>query len=270
MPGSRNWTHAARIAWPILVDVGSRREAITYEQLSGPLDTNPLSVGKALGVIQTYCLENRLAPLTVVVVGKTSGIPGDGFVAWDVGDFEAARDAVAAQNWTLVGNPFTGFDVDEDEDTLAKLIIDDQASAGDVYRKVRDRGIAQRIFRRALLTAYGSCAMCGLTFESALEAAHIVPWKDCGDDEKLAVCNGLLLCASHHKLFDCHEIRIRPNLTIQYYDPNELEGPYSRTDSKFATKLHGKTLNIPGDASLRPDPALIERRRRFAKLKRAI
>ena len=91
MPNTRNWTHAAKIAWPILVEVGSRRDTVTYEQLSIPLKTNPLSVGKALGVIQTYCLENRLAPLTAVVVGKTSGVPGTGFIAWDVDDFDAAR-----------------------------------------------------------------------------------------------------------------------------------------------------------------------------------
>lgn len=265
MPSGRNWTHAARIAWPILVDFGSRRETVTYEQLSVPLNTNPLSVGKALGVIQSYCLENRLAPLTAVVVGKISGLPGNGFIAWDVDDFDAARTAVAAQNWDLVGNPFAGFEAEETEDTLAQRIIDDQAEAGDIYRKVRDRGIAQRIFRRALLKAYGSCAMCGLTFESALEAAHIVSWGNCTDDEKLAIRNGLLLCASHHKLFDCHEITIEPNLTINYYDPNEMDGPYSPTDCKFATELHGNMLHLPGDAALRPDPILIKRRNAYTR-----
>ena len=36
-----------------------------------------------LGLIQNYCIEEKLPPLTILVVDK-SGKPGTGFIAYDV------------------------------------------------------------------------------------------------------------------------------------------------------------------------------------------
>ena len=260
MRKGRNWTHAAGVIWPDLVAAGRNRQTLTYETVAKLITTNPLSVAFALDPIQNYCLENRLAPLTVVVVGKTSGVPGDGFVAWDVDDLAAARDAVQMQNWDLVGNPFEGFGPGDDEHSLASRILVDPAAGGEVYRLVRDRGIAQRIFRQALLTAYEGCALCGLTFPAALEAAHILPWGRCAENERLDVANGLLLCSTHHRLFDDHTFKLGADLTIIYYDPQEDDGPYSEADRALGSVLHGQTLRLPVLEAHHPNGAYIERR----------
>jgi len=110
MKSKKNWMHAARRLWPRLVDVGRKRMTLTYEEAAPGIDTNPLSVRFALGPIQDYCLDNRLPPLTAIVVGKNSGVPGTGFIAWDLDDLEVARDAIAAYNWSLLRNPFQAFD----------------------------------------------------------------------------------------------------------------------------------------------------------------
>src|SRR4051794_10437643 len=141
MKAEKNWTHDAGVIWPHLVEVGGRGQTLTYTGVAGLIGTNPLSVRYALGPIQTYCLENRLAPLTVVVVGKGTGMPGDGFVAWDSDDLDTARDLVQRQNWDLVGNPFAGFGLNDDEESLADELLADPAKRGEIYRQVKDRGM---------------------------------------------------------------------------------------------------------------------------------
>jgi putative restriction endonuclease len=248
------------LIWPLLVEAGRRRESVTYGALAPAIHTNALSVRYALGPIQSYCLENRLAPLTAVVVGKSSRRPGDGFVAWDADDIEAALEAVRLQNWDLVGNPFQGFGPDDDEGSFADTILDQPAARGDVFPRVRDRGVAQRIFRAALLKAYGQCVFCGLSFPAALEAAHILEWRLCSDEEKLDVRNGLLLCATHHRLFDDNTLTLSEGLTVLYCDPLEIEGPYTKTDRRLSVKLHERAIRLPAQPAWAPDASFIRRR----------
>jgi len=48
--------------------------------------------------------------------------------------------------------------------------------SGEIFRKIKTRGTAQIIFRKTLLKAYNSkCAICGISYQSALQAAHIIP-----------------------------------------------------------------------------------------------
>lgn len=269
MSKGRNWVHAAGVVWPMLTKAGAERRTLTYTDVAPVIATNPLSVGYALGPIQAYCIENRLAPLTAIVVGKNTGVPGEGFVAWDVDDLTAAADAIAAQNWDLVGNPFEGFGPNETADSFAEELVNDPARSAEVLRRVRDRGVAQQIFRRALLLAYGRrCAMCGLAFPDALEAAHIVPWGDCDQNRRLDVRNGVLLCASHHRLFDREALSLRPNFQIRYYDPDGTDGRYRKVDRVFSLAVHGEQLRMPKDARHRPDPANIRERMGLARSKK--
>lgn len=49
---------------------------------------------------------------------------------------------------------------------------------------------------------YGRCAVCGNDEIRLLNASHITPWRDCDDNEKTELNNGLLLCPAHDRCFD--------------------------------------------------------------------
>ena len=77
-PSSKHPERAVQ-AWQILVSGGMNRQTFTYKGLSllmygknaaGVLD-------KILGHIAYYCIDNNLPPLTSIVVGASSGTPGD-------------------------------------------------------------------------------------------------------------------------------------------------------------------------------------------------
>jgi hypothetical protein len=61
----------------------------------------------------------------------------------------------------------------------------------------------QNMFREALLDYWGGrCPMTGITELALLRASHIVPWAECGDEQRLDVHNGLLLSALWDAAFD--------------------------------------------------------------------
>ena len=65
-------------AWQILVGNAMNRQTVTYEGLS-KLMYNKKAAGvlaHILGHIAFYCLDNKIPPLTALVVGKGPGKPG--------------------------------------------------------------------------------------------------------------------------------------------------------------------------------------------------
>ena len=116
---------------------------------------------------------------------------------------------------------------------------DDARSWG--WQKILQRR-GQGAFRSALLEAYsGKCAVTGCDVEDALEAAHIVPFAETGDQ---TAENGILLRADIHVLFDVYLLSVDPEtLTI-------VLAPALRSSTYAA--LHGKQLALPDEASLRP------------------
>jgi predicted restriction endonuclease len=63
--------------------------------------------------------------------------------------------------------------------------------------------IGQDIFRDALMTYWGGCCpLTGIADPALLRASHIVPWAECGDEQRLDVHNGLLLSALWDAAFD--------------------------------------------------------------------
>lgn len=253
MAPKKNWYHAAGAVWPVLASAAARRSTITYEQVAPVIPTNPLSVGRALGPIQDYCLANRLPPLTSIVVRKTTGVPGDGFIAWDVDDLMSAHATVFGFNWTLVQNPYGTFGADDTPESLATRLVTNPGDSGELYAKVKVRGVAQDIFRAALRNAYGSkCAICCLSFPNALDAAHIIPWGKATPDQRLDPRNGLLLCSLHHRLFDAGLITLTESGRVAYYDPEMKDGSYSAADKQMTVSLHGKNAHLPTNRELRP------------------
>lgn len=71
---------AARL-WPLLVLSATHRQVMTYE-IAGRLVGIPRQgLGAHLEPIQSYCVLNRLPPLSSLVVSSKTGLPGEGFIA---------------------------------------------------------------------------------------------------------------------------------------------------------------------------------------------
>lgn len=103
-------------------------------------------------------------------------------------------------------------------------------------------------FRRELLEAYGGmCAISGTNVNEVLQAAHINPYR--GRRSQL-VCNGILLRADLHLLYDAHLMSV---------DPDSLRVVLSdRLDGSDYCGLLGVRLHEPELQSLRPDPRLLD------------
>ena len=71
----------AQQLWSILVLSARNRQVWSYEIIGQACGVPPASIGDFLRPIQQYCSENGLPALTSLVVGKTDGVPGDGFIA---------------------------------------------------------------------------------------------------------------------------------------------------------------------------------------------
>lgn len=67
--------------WPLLAYAAGNRQIVTYEMLAQLTGMHAAGFGPILEQIQSYCLLNRLPPLTALVVSKATGLPSEGFVA---------------------------------------------------------------------------------------------------------------------------------------------------------------------------------------------
>lgn len=84
----------------------------------------------------------------------------------------------------------------------------------------------QPAFRRRDLDAYGGiCAVSGFGTSVVLEAAHIIPYRG---DHTNQVCNGILLRADLHTLFDLGLLRIEPTT---YWSTSQKNWPTRNTST---------------------------------------
>lgn len=98
------------------------------------------------------------------------------------------------------------------------------------------RGNNQPKFNSDLFRYYeNKCAVCDIGY--FLDAAHIIPVKDNGSDNKL---NGLILCKNHHKAFDDQYFKI-------HYETLNIEVVKGSTDKlKILRKNINHLKNKPG------------------------
>lgn len=68
-------------AWPVLTFAAKNRQILTYELLGRLTGMHPAGLGQVLERVQSYCLLNKLPPLSALVVSKETGLPSVGFVA---------------------------------------------------------------------------------------------------------------------------------------------------------------------------------------------
>ena len=84
-----------------------------------------------------------------------------------------------------------------------ELFIDREKVISQVKRVYRNPK-----FRKKILDKYGSiCSCCDIAMETLIEAAHIIPVEDKGNDD---VGNGIPLCPTHHTAFDNFLFTINP------------------------------------------------------------
>lgn len=247
-----NQAERAYRAWPILTKRAGEGNNITYGELGALLAVHHRAIRYVLGLIQDYCLEEKLPPLTILIVNQ-SGKPGTGFIAYDVDKLEEGRSLVHSYNWSAISNPFAFASDGTTYEEIVRELAGDPSSAADIMRMVKTRGVAQSLFRDALLRAYQyRCAFTGISFQPVLEACHIVPWSMCKPEERLDVRNGLLLNSVHHKLFDEGLVTLTRDFRIWYVDPDLKEGPYSEYDLLMSANLHSKLMQMPRPDTMRP------------------
>lgn len=254
-----NQVERAFRAWPVLIQVARNRKTITYGELGAAIDVHHRAVRYVLSVIQDYCLEEKLPPLTILVV-NSSGLPGTGFIAHNLNNFQQGLEEVWSKDWLSITNPFEFSQFGNSYESLILSLLQEPESSEEIYKLVKSRGIKQQIFRETLRKAYKhECAFTGISFLCGLEACHIVPWHAASDSERLDVRNGILLNSFHHKLFDQGLITISTNHEIVFYDSRERDGAYSEIDSALTSKLHGQKMRLPFRLNQRPLPEYISR-----------
>ena len=245
-----NQAERALHAWPILTATAKWKKTLTYLQLGNKLGIHHRAVRFVLGPIQDYCIEERLPPLTILVVNG-SGHPGSGFIAPDLNHFDEGLNFVWSYDWKSVENPFEFASFDTSYSSLLKDLTSAPHASEEVYIKVKSRGIKQLLFRDALLQVYSrKCAFTGIAIPETLEACHIVPWSQATSQQRMDVRNGLLLNVLHHRLFDRGYITISKDHRIIYYNPKGKD--HSAFEYPFTIGLHEKLMAIPKLLKHRP------------------
>jgi putative restriction endonuclease len=211
-----------------------------------------------LAVIQDWCLQEKRPPLTILAVSGSRHRPGHGFIAWDVNDLEEGYEQVYSYRWSDLANPFDFAATGATPEELARRLVVAPDTAAEVYRQVKNRGFAQVVFRLALLDAYRRrCAFCGLSLTQALQAAHIIPWNESSLTQRMSPSNGLLLCSTHHALFDADILSVTPKRTIACLRRKVPGHSWTEADRRTAIALDGQPIALPADPQLHPSDAAL-------------
>ena len=200
-----NTPYATTIYSRVEIDVGYRPEE-PYARFHGTKAT------KFLTPIAEHCGARGL-PLLSLMVRQKGGGYGNKIHAFLRRDLAAEIAAVRDFDWSQETNPF----IDEEVIADAQLLLDGGVDAAQQLSRMQYRGYRQKVFREALLKAYGGqCAVCSIQHPALLEAAHLKPWSVATEAERVDVRNGLLLCRNHHAALDRGFWQIRREKTGEY------------------------------------------------------
>lgn len=254
------YERAAR-AWPLLTETAANQAKITYADLSNRIGMNhPRPIRFVLGVIQDYCMRRELPPLTILAVNQR-GLPGEGFIAWPIDNLDEGYRDVYGHAWHEEGNPFGFAESGTTLEQLTQRLLAKPQQSAEIYGRIQNRGMAQVLFRLTLLDAYGRrCAFCGLSLESALQAAHIIRWNEATIDQRLDPRNGLLLCATHHALFDAHVLTVTVARRIAFQPPRRTSGKWTEADQHAAISLDGQPIRPAVNLALQPSAEALQHR----------
>ena len=95
---------AAQI-WSVLGLAARNRQILTYSMLGKLIGVPARGLGHLLEPIQSYCLINKLPPLTILVVLEETGLPSSGFSAATAGELAKKQLDVFAFDWLEHGAP---------------------------------------------------------------------------------------------------------------------------------------------------------------------
>jgi putative restriction endonuclease len=96
--------------------------------------------------------------------------------------------------------------------------------------------------------------------KQALEAAHIVPWTDARIDQRIAPTNGLLLCATHHSLFDAQILTVTTDCKVACSLQDQKSEKWTDADRRLAIALEGVDVSLPRDPRLHPSQEALKHR----------
>jgi putative restriction endonuclease len=147
--------------------------------------------------------------------------------------------------------------VEERLRTPAAWAVPQQIAENNVARMFSDpalmrRRIGQGAFRVLVTDTYErQCAVTGEHTLPVLEAAHIRPVTQGGEHR---VSNGLLLRSDVHTLFDRGYVTVTPDYSFRVSE--RLNDDWS--NGKIYYALDGQHIQLPRDASCRPDQELLD------------
>ena len=89
--------------WSVLALAARNRQVLTYDLLSKLIGVPRHGLANILDQVQRYCMQKDLPPLTILVVNKHTGLPGEGFVAAE--DIPKNQVSVFEYDWVSHGAP---------------------------------------------------------------------------------------------------------------------------------------------------------------------
>lgn len=138
------------------------------------------------------------------------------------------------------------------------MVVRETNDAGDIDSprygspRLTSPRLGQSAFRVVVMDAYKRrCAITGESTLPALEAAHILPFGEHGENK---VSNGMLMRSDFHKLFDAGLVTVTPDLHIEVSSRIKEEW----FNGKAYYRLHGEQLrSVPDEPALRPSADLL-------------
>lgn len=96
-------TERAWQLWPLLAHAAKHRQTLVYSDLAKLTGYLAPGMGSILAVLMRYCAHRGLPPLTVLVVNKNTGRPGEGLLTSAAHDQD--RERVYEFDWLSLKPP---------------------------------------------------------------------------------------------------------------------------------------------------------------------
>ena len=135
-------------------------------------------------------------------------------------------------------------ELDKIDDTLNAIRLTDVPNLMDkrrVTRETIERPGQQDFRKRVLAAASKKCVLTGVSVETVLQAAHIIPTSKMGGDDK---SNGLCLRSDIHILFDNGLLRIHPTGDIHLASHVSTENCYAALPKKILIPNYVNPVNL--------------------------